>query len=91
MTVTNTGNILCDKTKLPLDTKELLAKEQALQMKYYMGIFSACAILASLFTGSWSDCIGRKPSMILPSLLGIPAEILFAGEQFVTCCLWCLD
>lgn len=90
MTVTNTGNILCDKNKLDEATKDVLSKEQASQMKYYMGIFSACAILASLFTGSWSDSIGRKPLMILPSLLGIPAEILFATCSLLLHKEWCL-
>lgn len=67
----------CNKQALNATSLNILSKEQALTMKYYMGIFYFCAILASFFAGSWSDRFGRKPLMMLPSALGIPGEILF--------------
>jgi len=90
MNINITQDTNCDKFTLPIKDRERLSREQAMQMTYYMGIFSGCAILASLFTGSWSDSIGRKPSMMLPSLLGIPAEILFALASFTLTKDWSL-
>lgn len=77
LNVTDTS--LCSKESISshADIRSQISGLQAIQTKYYMGIFSLFAVMASLFTGSWSDIFGRKPLMMLPSALGIPAEILF--------------
>lgn len=68
----------CDRWSLSPDQQSQLSSELSGAMRWYMGIFSMCAVVASLFTGSWSDALGRKPLLLLPSGLGLVAELLFA-------------
>lgn len=69
---------VCDRTTLTPDQRLQLSAQMSGEMMRYMGIFSLCAIPSSLFTGSWSDTLGRKPLLLLPSALGLVAELLFA-------------
>lgn len=73
-----TTDTACDRRSLSPQDQEQLSGELSAQMRWYMGIFSLCAVFASLFTGSWSDTLGRKPLLLLPSALGLVAELLFA-------------
>lgn len=76
--ISNSTSIhVCDRTALSSTQKQQLSAEMSSQMMYYMAIFSLCAIPSSLLTGSWSDTLGRKPLLILPSVLGLVAELLF--------------
>lgn len=77
---------VCDRSALTEDQRLELSAEMSGQMMRYMGIFSLCAIPSSLFTGSWSDTLGRKPLLLLPSALGLIAELLFAlCSLFLAC------
>ena len=91
MTLSNSSNVLCDRTKLPSSLIGLASIQQAVAMKYYIGIMTAAAVIAAFFVGSWSDSIGRKPVMMLPSILGIIAEILFAACSLSLQKEWCLN
>lgn len=76
MTYINTTDpSLCDKHGNDTTTLQI-TRIEAVKMKYYMGLMGLTALLATFFTGSWSDKVGRKLPMILPSALGIFAEII---------------
>ena len=77
---------VCDRTALTSDQRQQLSAEMSGEMMRYMGIFSLCAVPASLFTGSWSDTLGRKPLLLLPSAFGLIAEVLFALCSFFLAC-----
>ena len=68
----------CNRSALSPGQRQRLSADLSSEMRLYMGLFSACAVVASLFTGSWSDARGRKPLILLPSALGLVAELLFA-------------
>lgn len=71
---------------VPTIDKDEISRLTAIQMKYYMASFSICAVIASLWAGSWSDYYGRKRVLILPSFLGI-----FAEGAFILCSYYLND
>ncbi|XP_048084438.1 proton-coupled folate transporter [Alosa alosa] len=68
---------ICVNPEQHHDGDEELQRRSSLVLLLYLAVFSLVSIPPALLLGSWSDSVGRRSVMILPSALSLAAGAVF--------------